>query len=388
MTPPRILVTDAQERAVLAAVRCLRAEGFSVTATGTTRMAPGLWSRAPSQRHVAPDPRRSVEGFVSRLEEILRASRHDVMLAGMDASLLAISRHRQRLAPYVTLALPSHDVVEHAFDRERLIRAAANVGLTPPESRVCDGEEETVAVADEFGYPVLVKPLHAVVEAGGVMRRRAAVVASDVGAVRGAARSFQRCIVQRRISGQLISFGGVAAEDRLLSSVVSQYMRTWPVEGGNVSFSQTVCSPAGLTERVQALVGELGWTGLFELELILRENGELAAIDFNPRPYGSLALAVAAGAPLPAVWCQWLVGTNPSQAGARAGMRYRWEDADLRHLAQQLRQGHIRSALAVATPRRGVTHAYFRLGDPAPAVARAFQVAWLARERSKNRDER
>jgi hypothetical protein len=39
----RVLVTAAQERSVLAAVRSLRSAGFEVTAVGSTRIAPGLY---------------------------------------------------------------------------------------------------------------------------------------------------------------------------------------------------------------------------------------------------------------------------------------------------------------------------------------------------------
>ena len=46
-------------RAVLASLRCLAADGFEVGAVASTRTAPGLWSRRPRARHLAPDPRDS-----------------------------------------------------------------------------------------------------------------------------------------------------------------------------------------------------------------------------------------------------------------------------------------------------------------------------------------
>jgi predicted ATP-grasp superfamily ATP-dependent carboligase len=380
----RILVTDAQERAVLASLRCLRTAGFDVTAVGTSRTAPGLWSRAPRRRHVAPDPRVSVDGFIDRIEELVRERTHDALIAGMDASLMAISRHRARLEPYVRLGLPPDEVVQRALDRESVEEAASKAGLAPPESRVCEEPREALSAAESFGYPVMVKPRRTVVENGGGAKRRASAVACDARAVQAAARAFGRCIVQRRVGGNVMSFGGVCTDRGLLAFVVSRYGRTWPAEGGNVSFSETISAPDGLADRVQELVSRLGWVGLFELELIERA-GCLAAIDFNPRAYGSLSLATASGVPLPVLWCQWLLGAEPRPAVARAGERYRWEDADLRHLVWRLRHGDVQSALSVATPHRNVTHAYFQLDDPVPTVARALQVVSIARERSKER---
>ena len=381
----RVLATDAQERSVLAAVRCLSAAGAAVTAVGNTREAPGLWSRTPTSRRLAPDPRRDTEGFLRRLEEILTRTPHDLLLAGTDASLLAVSRQRDRLAPHVELGLPSHETVQRCLDREQLSLEAARVGLPAPEGRVCRAVEEALSAARTFGYPVVVKPVRTVVEAEGAVRRHSAVLAHDDAAIESAAQALETCIVQRRVEGQVVSFAGVATDGGLLGFAVSRYARTWPPEAGNVCFSETIACPPGLDERVRALVDGLGWVGIFELELIERPGLGLSAIDFNPRPYGSLSLAVAAGVPLSSLWAGWRLGRPTAQrASARIGVRYRWEDADARHLLWQARRGHVSSALAGAKPRRGVVHPYFQARDPGPVLARAAQLARGAAGRARD----
>ncbi len=96
-----------------------------------------------------------------------------------------------------------------------------------------------------------------------------------------------------------------------------------------------------------------------------------------------MALAIAAGAPLPAIWCDWLLsGSAPiSPVIARAGVRYRWEDADARHVLWRARNGGGRRALRALWPGPGVTHAYFQLRDPLPGLIRPLYVARIARER-------
>ncbi len=121
------------------------------------------------------------------------------------------------------------------------------------------------------------------------------------------------------------------------------------------------------------LVERLGWQGIFELEMIDRGDGEYAVIDFNPRIYGSLALAVKAGAPLPAVWCDWLLKGIETRREARPGVNYRWEDAELRNAVALARKGHPLRAASILRPRRNTAHAYFRWYDPAPAVVRALK---------------
>ena len=62
-------------------------------------------SRMPAERHVAPDPRADREGFIVRLGQLLDATRYDLLLPGTDASLLVISRHRDRLPAWAARGL-------------------------------------------------------------------------------------------------------------------------------------------------------------------------------------------------------------------------------------------------------------------------------------------
>ena len=365
---------------MLAAIRCLTASGFAVTALAGARYAAGLWSLAPARRRLAPDPRADTEAFVRRLESILSGTPHDLLLLGTDASLLTASRHRSRLEPYVKLDLPEHEAVERSLDREQLGIEAARAGLAFPEGQLCRTSADAVLAARELGYPVFVKPVQTVVGSAGAVRRRSTVLAQDEGAVESAAAAFGSCIVQRRLEGSVVSLAGVAAGGGLLGVAVSRYRRTWPPEAGNVSFSETISCPTGLAERVGSLVNGLGWRGMFELELIERSGLGFAALDFNPRPYGSLSLAVAAGVPLPAIWARWVLRGDSAPTTARIGVAYRWEDGDLKHLVWQARRGHARSVVSIARPRRRVVHAYFQPRDPAPLLARVVELSRRARQ--------
>ena len=75
-------------------------------------------------------------------------------------------------------------------------------------------------------------------------------------------------LVQRRVDGAVASFAGVFADGRLLGEAFSRYHRTWHPNAGNASYSETAEAPAGLRRQVVALLEDLGWEGMFELELI------------------------------------------------------------------------------------------------------------------------
>ena len=62
-------------------------------------------------------------------------------------------------------------------------------------------------------------------------------------------------------------------------------------------------------------------------------------IDLNPRPYGSLALAIGSGLKLPAVWADLLLGREPRLGAYRVGVRCRAEIREGRALVLVRRRG-------------------------------------------------
>jgi predicted ATP-grasp superfamily ATP-dependent carboligase len=371
----RILVTDAQDACGLAVIRCVGAAGGRVTGASLSRAGPGLWSRWCANRAILPDPRDRLSAFIEELAELLARHPHDVVIPGRDETLYAISAGRDRLGARLPSGLPDHDVVERALDKGILASAAAAAGLAVPDQRICGSYLTALAAAREFGWPVLVKPVATAFALHDRVDRHPSRIVRDVDELHTAQSAIGECIVQRHVEGRVVSFGGVATERGVIASVVSRYLRTWPPEAGQSSYTESIPLPAGLLAQMDALVMEIGWTGIFELELLERGDGVLHAIDFNPRPYGSIGLARAAGAPLAALWCDVLLGDAPSPRSARVGIRFRSEQREAANIRRRLQSGEYRSAAAMMRPRSSTTHSIAQLGDPVPALVVGAKTA-------------
>lgn len=371
-----VLLTDAEERSVLAAARSLHRGGHEIAAAGRSRLSPTHWSRACRERHVLPDPRLDGPAFVAGLEELVRGGRYDVLVPGSDVSLPLISDARARLEPHTRLGLPPPDVARACGDKEALLRVGAESGLLPPPTVVCSDGDEASAAARELGYPLIVKPSRSASSDGTTVRQRPTRFVAAEAELREAVRAAgPRALVQRFERPRAhLSCGGVAVDGRVHHLVVARFRRTWPVRSGAAAFAETVEPPDGLAAGVAALVEALEWRGIFELEVLVLDAGRMCAIDFNPRVFGWLALAVASGADLPGAWLDSLLGRETVAGSVRAGLRYRWEDGDACNAVWHLRRGELRPAAQVLRPARNVTHAHFRLSDPGPLLARAL---WL-----------
>jgi predicted ATP-grasp superfamily ATP-dependent carboligase len=322
-----------------------------------------------------PDPRASVSAFVDRLEELLRGGRYAVLIPGSDASLLAVSEHRERLERSTRLGLPSREAVQRSVDKLLLLEAAAEADLAPPQSRTCTDLGAAEAAAAELGYPVVLKPAQSFIPVNGGLRQEGVVVAANATALAEAVPRFTPpFIVQRFERARFLSCTGVVADGRLLALTTSRVLRLWPPVAGMHTFAETVPVPSGLTGRVRALLTSVGWQGIFQLQMLELADGRPGVIDLNPRLFASIALDTDAGANPAAVWCDWLLGRDPAPVVSEPARRYRWEEGELCHFAWQLRHRRVRAAARVLLPHRRVTHSWFRVTDPGPLVARGVNL--------------
>jgi carbamoyl-phosphate synthase large subunit len=382
-----VLVTDVEERSSLAACRGLAQAGYRVTGVAGMRPAPGHWSRSCHRRVCLPDPRTDPDSFLAGLHGVLEQDEHAIVLPSTDVSTWLISEHREHLDGLARLAISGRAAVRRSLDKGWLIESAPAADLAPPTSTLCASPEEGIYAAARIGFPVVVKAARSFVSHGRGFKQKPVTIATSEATLRDALFDVGSSFIVQRYEtrGRVLACSGVMTPSGLLALAVVRWRRRWPPESGAASYCETIVPPAELVARIERLLTLLRFQGIFELELLELDGGRLAAIDLNPRLFGWMSLALGAGANLPALLCDWLRGQDPDPVQAVPGIRYRWEDGDLRHLAWQLRRGHAVAAAAVLRPRKRVVHPHFELADPAPLAARLGYLAhsWLRHRRER-----
>jgi predicted ATP-grasp superfamily ATP-dependent carboligase len=328
-----------------------------------------------------PDAASDPEGFVREFAAAAMQLSAAAALPGEDTHILALAG-RDDDFPGIALGVPSRGSVEQALSKDLLpeLTAAANL-RTPPTKRVVHGDSEAL---NRFEFPAVVKPLRSWIRhPDGTMSAHRARYVSDEQAAEEAIEAFpaREGLVQPYISGPNVSVSGVSWEGEIRCAVHHVSERIWPVSSGVTAYAKTIPPNRELEEGVGRLLQAVGWSGLFEAEFKRSLHGEHYLIDFNPRIYGSLALAVAAGLNLPAIWVDLLLGQRASvDSGYRVGTRFRQEEKDARALAWMLLHGELRCTLQGLVPRRDTTHAVFSLRDPAPLLTSVSKLTnWFRR---------
>lgn len=367
-----LIVEQGDSRGAVAAVRALARAGWTVGVASPGRVGLAAASRRCSARHDVPAAHRDIDAFITAVSAAVRGGGYEVVFGAGEAEVMALSCRRQEVAAVVPYA--DHGVVQRALDKADLEAVAVEAGFALPPGLALDAIRDPSA-------PVVVKARrHAAPE------RRGAPPRIDTNVVLGAAAARRRVaeieadgadpIVQPFLAGDLVAYAAVA--DRTSRIVVDSMQvaeQIWPRHAGASCRARTVDVDEAIAAAAQRLFTALGWLGLAELQFIVPADGTPRLIDFNGRFYGSLALAVAAGANLPAAWASLATGRESSPARAQPGVRYQWLEADLRLAVSEpagRRATAVGAALAFAPSAH---HSLLDVRDPGPALARLRRVA-------------
>lgn len=366
---PRALLTVDESPASLAATRALHAAGYRVHLVVTRRDTYAARSSAATTVDHAPDWARDRDGYVAAVADVARRRAVEVVLPGTEGTLRALTGHEARLPEGVTVGTCAPDALEAATSKSAFQRLAAESGLAViPAVEV--GAVDLSDRAGEIRFPAMAKPLYSVQPTGdGRMVKGRVTHVAGLGELRTlvSAAPAGRWIVQQRVDGTLGAIGGVAWRGELVCATHQISLRIWPVDSGVTSWAMTVAPDRDGERGVADLLRRIGWSGVFGVQF-LRRGSDAYAIDLNPRIYGSIGLAIAAGQNLPAIWADLLLGHVPRVGASRRGVRYRVGEDDLRALAWAFRQGRRREALAGLVPRPRTARAVLSLRDPRPAA--------------------
>jgi predicted ATP-grasp superfamily ATP-dependent carboligase len=369
-----LIIGEPDSRTALAAVRELGQAGWTV---GFGSAAPGRlaaasrWTRV---RHLVPPAERGLDAFLDAVGRAADRFGYEVILGADDASVVALSLGRAAIP--ATVPYGPHDAVLAVTDKLRLSEIAARAGLQTPRTAPA-----TDAAIRSWSGPMLVKcRMHWRPGPDPEPRLEALLVPGPAEAARRAEqirRASGEPLLQQVVRGRLMAFAAVAdRRGRLVARLQQRAEGTWPVPTGVSTRAVTVPVDPELAKKATVLLEDVGWFGLAQLQFLVAEDGDPWLIDVNPRPYGSLALARAAGLDLVDTWMRLATGRPvPAEADAAAGVRYQWLEGDLRRAWRERRGGLLTDTLDCLRQAPGAAHSVASVRDPWPGVRYAADLA-------------
>jgi predicted ATP-grasp superfamily ATP-dependent carboligase len=364
-----LIVEDGFQRGSLAACRALGRAGWKV-GIGSPAQGFASSSKYAAAWHRVPPPEESERGFVEAVRKAVEASGYEVVFGAGDGEVLALSAARDELGAIFPYG-PHEDVVR-AFDKVALAAAGERAGIDVPTARSADDA------------PVIVKPRRTTVHApeGGPLRLRATVAETPEQAREQVAYLESvgaEPLVQELVPGDLVALVAVTDRESKIVAAVQQRTRViWPRRSGGTVRARTEVVDPELEAKVALLLADLNWFGIAQAQFQEAERRHPVLIDLNGRFYGSMALALAAGPNLAAIWAELALDhPRPEVSAPRAGVRYHWLESDLRRTLAE--PAKIPGAIGYALLSR---HGLWDRHDPAPAARHAKRLAGRALRRA------
>lgn len=390
----RILITDGEHRAALAAVRSLGSAGHEVFVCASR--SPSLAGASKHVRYsaVVPDALNDARGFVDAVGDLIARWRIDVLLPITEPSILALLADRSAVGR-VRLPFPDPERFRRICHKPTVLETARSLGIAVPEQRcIANGTDLDRAAAGGFEYPVVVKPARSVVETAGGRAKSQVIHAADPAELASALASLPSyafpVLVQERVVGPGVGVFLLVWEGEVLASFAHRRLREKPPSGGVSVYRESIALDPGLLDRSRALLDALDWNGVAMVEYkVSSASGTPHLMEINGRFWGSLQLAIDAGVDFPSLLVDAATGRRPDPVESyRTGVRSRWWWGDVDHLLLRLRRSRRELDLTDEEPGRLRSTIDFlmtfvqrnrsevmRLTDPVPALVETAD--WL-----------
>lgn len=352
-----LLVDQSRDRATLVAVRDLAAAGFTV-GTGSAGPSFASTSRYTARHHEIQECEEDEDRFVADVASAVASGGYDIVFCTYDVGLIALSRRREEIAPAVW-PYAQGTVVERAFDKLELASAARRAGLSAPRTERAD-----TATLAAWNGPVVVKARTHVPSRFSTARFSSASQAQSL--IEQIRTGGGEPLLQEPMAGRMGAVVMVVdASGEPVVEIHQEALRTWPPDAGDTVHGVISATDPELSRGARALVRELDWFGLVQIEFIRDTEGTPQITDFNGRFYGSMALASGAGLNLAGLWASHAVGLDGVAAHhLRRRRGFQWLNRDL----AAARAEGPRALLGAVAAIPLTSHSMWNLRDPGPAI--------------------
>jgi protein-tyrosine-phosphatase/predicted ATP-grasp superfamily ATP-dependent carboligase len=338
----RVLVLGSDTRSFLSVVRSLGRGGLTVDSAWTAPSAVARHSKY--LRHVLDDlPEYSPKdpAWLDALQRRIAQNGYDLVVPTCDPAILPLQAHRQELDAR-RFYLLEDKAFEITNDKGKTYDLARSEGVPVPDQALVHTLAEAELAAAQFGYPVILK-LTSSFTLQDSNNKQYVQRAADRQALRHTLESMLpkgAVLMQSYFQGIGVGVEILARAGKILASFQHQRVHE-PLRGGGSSYRMSVPLHPGMLEATKKLIHALNYTGVAMVEFRFDPaRDRFVLIEINGRFWGSLPLAIAAGADFP-LWLyqMWVEGRDEFPGKARVGLYCRNLLNDLDWMAENVRAG-------------------------------------------------
>lgn len=291
----KALVLSGETPSAVAVTRALHAVGFDVTVMAEAWHSPAALSRACARSRVV-GVWKSAD-----LERVADEVAADVAVPVTEGDLARLAPVRAAVEHRSRVLAPPPAFLDEASDKTVTSRVAEALGIAIPPQWIVGPGDPAVAEAPA-PFPLVVKPARSrLLRADGTVWGGTAAYVADLAGLAAAqaahAAAGVATIVQRPVAGDALLASVLVREDGAPSlEFVHRRVREARPEGGPSACAESMEPHASLVEPAVAMARALSLGGFpVQFEFRVPPGRPPVLLDVNPRPWGTLGLALDCG---------------------------------------------------------------------------------------------
>ena len=370
----------------LGAVRTLARKGIPIVLTDHDHCI-GRYSRYCGRFFRSPHPS-DADAYVRFLIEL--ADRENlrgwVVFANNDDIVYALSKYKSILEKYYRVTTDSWDVIQYVHIKELTYRIAQEHDIPIPATYFPRDLDDLMQM--DLQFPVVMKPsirdhfynttkikafrINSREELPDTYKRMCSVVDRS------------EILVQDFIPGaakQLYSFCTFSKGGKTIASIMARRTRQHPKEFGTSTFAEIVDIPE-VQATAERFLRTIRFNGIAEVEFMLDPRDDTyKLIEVNPRIWGFHTLAIAAGADLPYLAYQDMIGEELHVTTPAKTMKWVRMSTDIPTAALEIINGRMSIGKWIASLRGRKQFSVWALDDPMPCIAEFIMLLYLYAKR-------
>ena len=223
------------------------------------------------------------ELYIQAVLKVCEKENIDAIFPSFDPQVYVFSKNKERFEKLgILIPVPDYDVVIIPLDKYRTIQAAQETGFPCPKTYLLDGEKDLKSIAEELGFPLVLK--HRFTAAG-----RGFAIVRDWSELCGKAERLKgenTYMIQEYISGreQQNLLLALDRKGALKMALTSENVRSFYRLHVNFPLVRRALGPSPYLAQATAFANRIGWWGGMAIQMkVDPRTGVPKLMEINPR---------------------------------------------------------------------------------------------------------
>ena len=341
-----VIVTNACSAKALVVTRSLGRKGINVTNTDSERFSPTFFSKYSTDRFLSPSAERSPTEFINTILNYVKKRKIEVLMPINSTETLLISKYKDKFIPYTTVPFEDYRKMMQVHDKNEVMRIASELDLPVPKTDNIENTNGLQKLAKMIEYPAVIKLKNATSSIGVsyahseeelISKYRQTIMKYNL-------TTSDYPIIQEYVPGNGYGVSLLFNHGDLRAIFTHKRLREYPITGGPSTLRESVRHPE-MEKIALKLLDHIGWHGVAMVEFKLdKRTNKPVLIEVNPRFWGSINQAIAAGVDFPYLLYKIAVdGDVKPVFNYKVGVRTRFLINDFRALLSRIKTSTNRS---------------------------------------------